>query len=81
MKLRKPKQLQLIRKKLSWRNLRKEKRFIRKKENVMEKYEKGEEVYPKEVSVEKVEVNWNEIEKAEATPTDLKELVMEKSEK
>ncbi|KAK4709972.1 hypothetical protein R3W88_004485 [Solanum pinnatisectum] len=47
----------------------------------MEKSKKGEEVYPKGVSVEKVEVNWNELEKAEATPTDQKEIVMEKSEK
>ncbi|KAK4709973.1 hypothetical protein R3W88_004486 [Solanum pinnatisectum] len=47
----------------------------------MEKSEKGEKVYPKGVSVDKVEVNWNEIEKAEATPTDQKEIVMEKSEK
>ncbi|KAH0698809.1 hypothetical protein KY284_013024 [Solanum tuberosum] len=47
----------------------------------MEKSEKGEEVYPKGLSVEKVEVNWNEIEKTEATPTDQKEIVMEKYEK
>ncbi|WMV14351.1 hypothetical protein MTR67_007736 [Solanum verrucosum] len=54
---------------------------VSSKEIVMEKSEKGEEVYPKGLSVEKVEVNWKEMEKAEATPTDQKEIVMEKYEK